>query len=161
MQVKYAYEGWWIRWQRQVYLQTSFYALRLKSLRCAMRMSTRAMNVMTKRLIHRSLPVYHVMPPRGILTRYVGVAVSLEVYNVLDLMETLGEEAARRIASSFCCNRNLSVEAFVRNNAVDFAKQGISITYVNVMCAFDAASRVSCRWWSCSLFRVRRYPTLM
>ena len=55
--------------------------------------------------------------------------MNYKVSNVLDLIDEIGEEETRRIASTYRCGLNVSVERFVRGSAVDFAKQGISITY--------------------------------
>lgn len=50
--------------------------------------------------------------------------------NLLDMLETLGEDECMRILSYFVCPLNSDVEDFARNKAVEFAKQRIAITYL-------------------------------
>ena len=50
--------------------------------------------------------------------------------NILDLIDLMGEEKLRKVLSEFSCPKNLEIENFVRNNAVDFAKKKISITHI-------------------------------
>ena len=60
------------------------------------------------------------------------------VVNVLDYMELIGEESVVDVLSSFSCPKNKEIENFVRNNAVEFAKRKMSITYL----LLDEYSRV-------------------
>ena len=56
--------------------------------------------------------------------------ISYTVQNIIDLMESLGEEAVNDILSGFSCPINPEIESFVRNKSIDFAKRKISITYL-------------------------------
>lgn len=58
--------------------------------------------------------------------------MELKVVNILDLIDVIGEDEAKNILSVFICQKNPEIENFVRNNAVDFAKRKISITYLFV-----------------------------
>lgn len=55
-----------------------------------------------------------------------------ETINILDLMESIGEGAVKSILSDFICKKNPEIENFVKNNAIDFAKKKMSITYLVV-----------------------------
>ena len=46
------------------------------------------------------------------------------IVNLLDLIEELGEDAARGILSEFSCPMNQDVESFLSEKAIIFAKQG-------------------------------------
>lgn len=50
--------------------------------------------------------------------------------NLLDMLETLGEDECSRILSSFVCPLNIDVEDFANDKAIEFAKQRIAITYL-------------------------------
>ena len=50
--------------------------------------------------------------------------------NILDMIDAIGEDALTSILSNFSCPKNQEIEAFVKNNAIDFAKKKISITYL-------------------------------
>ncbi len=52
-----------------------------------------------------------------------------KIANILNLIDTIGEEKLRNILSEFSCPKNLEIENFVRNNAIDFAKKKMSITH--------------------------------
>lgn len=52
-----------------------------------------------------------------------------EIINILDLIESVGEEAVIANLSLFSC-KNKEVEYFIKNNAVIFAKKKSSITYL-------------------------------
>lgn len=58
--------------------------------------------------------------------------MELKVVNILDLIDVIGEEATKSVLSVFVCKKNPEIEYFVKNNAVDFAKRKISITYLFV-----------------------------
>ena len=59
------------------------------------------------------------------MSGYIGI-------NLSDILndETLGENAAKSILSSFSCPPNPDVEHFLQHNAIEFSKQGISSTYL-------------------------------
>ena len=52
------------------------------------------------------------------------------VANILDLLETIGEDKVNFALSEFSCSRNMEIEDFVHNNAIDFAKKKMSITHL-------------------------------
>lgn len=52
------------------------------------------------------------------------------VTNILDLKDAIGEDELKNILSQFSCPLNLEVEHFVRENALEFAKRKLSITYL-------------------------------
>ena len=55
---------------------------------------------------------------------------SFAAYNIIELIDTVGEEEIRNILSDFSCEKNLEIEVFVRNKSIDFAKKKTSITYL-------------------------------
>lgn len=48
------------------------------------------------------------------------------VFNVLDLIESIGEEQVVQLLSDFSCPQNFGMESFLQNKAIQFAKQKIS-----------------------------------
>ena len=52
--------------------------------------------------------------------------------NILDLVETIGEDEVRHILSDFSCLKNIEIENFVKQSAIEFAKRKMSITYLVV-----------------------------
>ena len=46
------------------------------------------------------------------------------------MIESVGEDEVKYILSDFSCRKNSEIENFVKNNAVEFAKKKISITYL-------------------------------
>lgn len=52
------------------------------------------------------------------------------VANILDLLETIGEDKVSIALSEFSCSRNTEIEDFIHNNAIDFAKKKMSITHL-------------------------------
>lgn len=52
------------------------------------------------------------------------------IINILDMLKSLGEDEVRSILSDFSCPKNSEIEDFLHNNAIDFAKRKISITYL-------------------------------
>ncbi len=58
-----------------------------------------------------------------------------DVYRIVDLVESIGEDTVRSILSDFSCEygnglRNDEVETFLINNALEFSKRKMSITYL-------------------------------
>ncbi len=53
-----------------------------------------------------------------------------ETINILDLVESVGEDEVKSILSDFVCVKNPEIENFVKNNAIEFAKKKMSITYL-------------------------------
>lgn len=52
------------------------------------------------------------------------------VANILDLLETIGEDKVSFALSEFSYPKNEEIEKFIHNNAIDFAKKKMSITYL-------------------------------
>ncbi len=52
------------------------------------------------------------------------------VINILDMLETVGEDELCSILSDFLCLKNPEIECFIHNNAIEFAKRKMSITYL-------------------------------
>ncbi len=52
------------------------------------------------------------------------------VINILDMLETVGEDELSSILSDFSCPRNREIEQFIHNNAIEFAKRKMSITHL-------------------------------
>ncbi len=50
--------------------------------------------------------------------------------NILDMIDALGEDAVKDILSEFSCSKNTEIEHFLKNNAIDFAKRKLSVTYL-------------------------------
>lgn len=53
-----------------------------------------------------------------------------KVINILDEIETFGEEVLQNILSTFVSEKNSEIEEFIRDKAINFAKQKLSITYL-------------------------------
>ena len=43
---------------------------------------------------------------------------NFEVINILDMIESVGEDATKSILSEFYCSRNKEIERFVQQNAI-------------------------------------------
>lgn len=52
------------------------------------------------------------------------------VANILDLLETVGEDEVKDALSDFSCPQNKEIENFIHNNAIEFAKRKMSITHL-------------------------------
>lgn len=52
------------------------------------------------------------------------------IFNILDMLESLGEDEVRSILSDFSCPMNAEIEDFLHNKAIDFAKRKMSISYL-------------------------------
>lgn len=55
---------------------------------------------------------------------------NFQVINILDMIESVGEDEVKSILSDFSCKKNPEIENFVKSNAVEFAKKKMSITYL-------------------------------
>lgn len=53
-----------------------------------------------------------------------------EEVNILDMLNAIGEDAVKNILSDFSCPKNFEIESFVKQNALEFAKRKMSITYL-------------------------------
>jgi len=53
-----------------------------------------------------------------------------EAVNILDMVNAIGEDAVKAILSDFSCPKNMEIECFVKQNALEFAKRKMSITYL-------------------------------
>lgn len=56
--------------------------------------------------------------------------MQIKIVNILDEIETFGEEVLKSILSKFVSEKNSEIEEFIRDKAIDFAKQKLSITYL-------------------------------
>lgn len=52
------------------------------------------------------------------------------VTNILDLIESVGEQEVQKGLTGFFCPPNKEIETFARKNAIEFAKRKLSITYL-------------------------------
>lgn len=52
------------------------------------------------------------------------------VINILDMLESVGEDELSSILSDFSCPKNSEIECFIHNNAIEFAKRKMSVTYL-------------------------------
>lgn len=50
--------------------------------------------------------------------------------NILDMMDAIGEDNVRTILSDFSCPINQEIEYYIKNNALEFARRKMSITYL-------------------------------
>lgn len=57
------------------------------------------------------------------MTGYIGI-------NLRELINEIGEEAAKERLSDFSCPLNEDVERFLKHTAIEFSKQGIASTYL-------------------------------
>lgn len=53
-----------------------------------------------------------------------------KIINILDGIETFGEEVLKDVLSKFVSEKNSEIEEFIREKAIDFARQKLSITYL-------------------------------
>ena len=53
-------------------------------------------------------------------------------FNILNLIDSIGEDSVREILSGFSCPKNPEIENFVKKNAIDFAKKKVSVTHLIV-----------------------------
>ncbi|GEM_PF-5910873 len=56
--------------------------------------------------------------------------MSFFVLNILDALRDLGEEIVTGLISTFKCALNAEIQDFLQNNAINFAKKKISVTYL-------------------------------
>lgn len=56
--------------------------------------------------------------------------IEYQVYNILDLIDSIGEEEVEEILDGFRCPMNAEIENFARKNALSFAKRKISISHL-------------------------------
>ena len=56
--------------------------------------------------------------------------MKLKVFNILDLINEIGENDLYSILSDFSCPQNPDVEHFLKHNAIDFAQQGKSVSHL-------------------------------
>lgn len=70
-----------------------------------------------------------------------------KIYNLLDLIDSVGEEKVQSILCDFYCPLNKEIEDFAIRNAIEFSKKKISITYLimdndyNVVSLFTLAHK--------------------
>jgi len=51
-------------------------------------------------------------------------------FNILDMIDSIGEDSVKEILSDFSCPINDEITLFCRKNAIDFAKRKLSVTYL-------------------------------
>ena len=65
--------------------------------------------------------------------------MKISVWNILDMIEELGEDSVTEILSDFSCKKtingafvslNSDIEHFIKHNAIQFAKQKASVSYI-------------------------------
>lgn len=52
------------------------------------------------------------------------------VFNILDMAKAIGETNLKELLSDFCCPLNGEIQHFVRDNAYEFARKKLSVTYL-------------------------------
>ena len=52
------------------------------------------------------------------------------VFNILDMLDSIGEERVKAVLSDFACPKNNEIEDFLHKNAIEFAKRKMSVTYL-------------------------------
>lgn len=55
--------------------------------------------------------------------------MNFTVINIIDLLDSVGEEEVLSALQEFKCSKNSEIENFLKNNAIDFAKRKISVTH--------------------------------
>ena len=50
------------------------------------------------------------------------------IMNILDLIDSVGEDEVKKGLSGFSCPLNREIENFIHKNAIEFAKRKLSIT---------------------------------
>lgn len=50
--------------------------------------------------------------------------------NLLEMLDTYGEDKINSILSRFMCQQNIDVETFIQSKAISFAKQRLAMTYL-------------------------------
>lgn len=55
-----------------------------------------------------------------------------KVFNILDMVEAIGETNLKELLSDFYCPKNEEIQQFVRAKAYDFARKKLSVTYLVV-----------------------------
>lgn len=69
------------------------------------------------------------------------------IQSIYTMLDSLGEDTTRQILSEFSCPLNPEIESFVRNKAIDFAKQKLSVTHFmidtegNIVAVFTLAHK--------------------
>lgn len=53
-----------------------------------------------------------------------------KVFNIVDMADAIGETNLKQLLSDFYCPRNKEIQHFVRNNAYEFARKKLSVTYL-------------------------------
>lgn len=56
--------------------------------------------------------------------------LEIEEKNILDMLDLYGEDVCQRVLATFSCPLNRDVEDFIRNKAINFAKQRIAVTFL-------------------------------
>lgn len=56
----------------------------------------------------------------------------MEVVDILELSDTLSDEKTKQFLNMFECKKDRTIEKFIKNNAIDFARQKLSSTFILV-----------------------------
>lgn len=56
--------------------------------------------------------------------------MNASVIHILDLCDSIGEDPVIGMLSDFSCLKNPDIQGFLRQNAIDFAKKKLSVTYL-------------------------------
>jgi len=56
--------------------------------------------------------------------------MNFSIINILDLIDSIGEENTKTKFEEFECSQNPEIEYFLKNNAISFAQRKVSITYL-------------------------------
>ena len=55
------------------------------------------------------------------------------VINILDLLDSVGEDEVKNILSDFSCPKNKEIEDFLLKNAIEFAKRKENKKYLQLL----------------------------
>ncbi|MBQ3396009.1 MAG: hypothetical protein IJG55_06765, partial [Synergistaceae bacterium] len=55
-----------------------------------------------------------------------------EVKNILEMLDSVGEERLKLFLKTFSSPVNPAIENFVRNRAIDFARKKVAVTYLAI-----------------------------
>lgn len=60
----------------------------------------------------------------------MSITSTMQVINILDVLEYDGEENLKNRLATFSCPKNTEIDSFLKLNALNFAKRKLSITYL-------------------------------
>ena len=68
--------------------------------------------------------------------------------NLLEMLDTYGEDKLQSILSRFMCPQNIDVENFIQTKAIGFARQRLAMTYL----VFSDEVSLAILHWQINLF---------